>query len=463
MPRKLTRGEFVEKARRVHGDKYDYSEVEYKPYNAKICIICPIHGKFDQGGSGHLNGQGCRLCANERTRKRQIRFTTDAFIQKCKKVHNNKYQYNNVKYTIGTDKIEIICPSHGVFHQTAGQHVKGEGCLKCSLERAWKARRLTADDFIQRSKRIHKDKYDYSQVVYSNANSKVKIICPVHGIFSQKAMSHLCGFGCRRCGLESMFASTTSNAKEFISKSQKIHGKDKYDYSKVEYKNGQTKVKIICHEHGVFCQKPNGHLRGEGCRKCYDKRQSEERSFDTAQFVANAKKIHGDKYDYSKVEYINSKTKVKIKCSKHGYFWMEPRTHVNTECDCPSCVLVNETKVGEILKKHFVGWDIQRHKKIWDSYKNYSRRRMCDFFMVSDMFGIKVIVEYDGVQHFQPTRWRPHMTDEVMHKQFKQQQKIDALDKEFCQENNIILWRVRYDENKKESILKLKESLGAVV
>jgi len=127
-------------------------------------------------------------------------------------------------------------------------------------------RRKTTSEFIEQAKQVHGDKYDYSLVEYIYAKTKVKIICPLHGVFEQIAGNHLRGYGCDKCSRKE----TKSTTSEFIEKARGMHG-DKYDYSLVEYINAITKVKIICHEHGEFEQQPNSHLSKCGCDKCYQR------------------------------------------------------------------------------------------------------------------------------------------------------------------------------------------------
>jgi len=117
--------------------------------------------------------------------------------------------------------------------------------------------------FIEKSKVIHNDKFDYSLVEYVNSHSKVKIICPVHGEFTQTPHSHLSGRDCLKC----KYLSFTSNTEDFISKAKLVHN-DKYDYSLVNYINSRTKVNFICPVHGEFEQLPHSHLVGCGCSKC---------------------------------------------------------------------------------------------------------------------------------------------------------------------------------------------------
>ena len=193
MPKKKTKEEFIASAREVHGDKYDYSKVEYVCALTKVCIICPEHGDFWQEANSHLRGQGCPKCKYEKQSS-----STEEFIQKAHKVHGDKYDYSKVEYDGYKTKVCIICPKHGEFWQTPNSHLNGNGCPKCKGEK----QTCTTDEFIAKAKKIHGDKYDYSKVEYVNNHTKVCIICPEHGEFWQIPSSHLQGKGCPKCGIE---------------------------------------------------------------------------------------------------------------------------------------------------------------------------------------------------------------------------------------------------------------------
>lgn len=118
---------------------------------------------------------------------------------------------------------------------------------------------------------------------------------------------------------------TTKNKRKlsldkFIEKARIVHG-NKYNYSKVDYINNTTKVEIICPTHGTFYQIPKDHIKGCGCSKCSHERSGLKARKSLEQFIQDARKVHGDKYNYNEVEYINSNTKVCIICPKHGEFW----------------------------------------------------------------------------------------------------------------------------------------------
>ena len=130
---KSTNEEFIKKARKVHGDKYDYSKVNYVKSKTKVCIICPIHGEFWQTPNNHLQGQDCPQCG-EIKRKISLSDTKDIFISKAKQVHGDRYDYSKVEYKNNRTKVCIICPTHGEFLQKPNSHLNGQGCRKCSTD-----------------------------------------------------------------------------------------------------------------------------------------------------------------------------------------------------------------------------------------------------------------------------------------------------------------------------------------
>ena len=123
-----------------------------------------------------------------------IKLTTEEFINKCKMIHGEKFNYNNSEYKGALTKIEIICLNHGSFFQTPNAHLQGQGCPKCS-----KTKPLTQEDFIDNCKMIHNNKYNYDKVNYINNYNKITITCLIHGDFEQKASDHKRGFGCKKC------------------------------------------------------------------------------------------------------------------------------------------------------------------------------------------------------------------------------------------------------------------------
>ena len=211
MTEKIKKNNFIEKAKKIHGSKYNYSLVKYNDSHTKIKIICPKHGIFEQKPANHISGQGCKKCANEKLSKVK-KLTTKEFIERSKKIHNNKYDYSLVIYRDGRLNVKIICPKHGIFEQKAKVHLYGSGCKKCINENLSKKNKLTTEEFIKKAKKIHGDKYDYSLVKYTNNLNNIKIICPKHGVFEQKPRDHLQNKGCQKCSF--IFS---KNEKDIIS------------------------------------------------------------------------------------------------------------------------------------------------------------------------------------------------------------------------------------------------------
>jgi hypothetical protein len=184
---------FIVKAKKVHGDKYVYSKVDYTNNKIRVIITCPKHGDFLQTPNNHLSGKGCRHCGNEQ--KKLYTSNTEEFIKKSQKIHGNKYDYSEVNYHNCKLPITIFCPNHGPFHQTPNGHLNGSGCPECVRD----SQTSNTEEFIQKSVKLHGNKYDYSKVDYQGALNKVTINCLIHGDFDQTPNDHLRGCGCSSC------------------------------------------------------------------------------------------------------------------------------------------------------------------------------------------------------------------------------------------------------------------------
>ena len=259
---------FIIDSKKIHGDYYDYSKVNYIKNNLKVTIICPTHGEFTQIPNTHLLGRGCLKCGYKKvSNKTRLPFKT--FLLRSKRVHGKTYDYDEETYTTYTKKMKMICSTHGEFYQTPHSHISmSTGCKKCGYNKLSNKNRLTQDEFVNRSINTHGNLYDYSKSKYINSGTKVSIMCNEHGVFEQLPFNHINGQGCRKCGYESSSNKTRLTNKQFIFKSQEIHG-DIYDYSLTKYHDSHTDVKIICPTHGLFEQNPHSHKRGSGCPKCF--------------------------------------------------------------------------------------------------------------------------------------------------------------------------------------------------
>lgn len=197
--RKLTTEQFTNKVRQIHGEKYDYSQVEYVNNSTKINIKCNSCGNtIYLTPSHHLRGQGCKPCSMKQFADKQ-RFTKEDFIARSIEVHGNKYNYSLVDYINKETKVKIICHIHGVFEQKPANHWR-YGCNQCGYDNSRRKQSLTFDTVKERADFIHNNKYDYSLTSFDNIREKVKIICPIHGVFEQKLENHISrGDGCPKC------------------------------------------------------------------------------------------------------------------------------------------------------------------------------------------------------------------------------------------------------------------------
>lgn len=375
----------------------------------------------------------------------------ERFIIKAKEKHGEKYDYSKVEYVDAHTKVCIICPIHGEFWITPNSHLNGCACPKCGGNK-----KSTTEEFIEKAKKVHGDKYDYSKVEYINAHTKVCIICPIHGEFYASPANHLRERGCPKCKtrknlISNYVVSKTMTVKHhtietFVKKAKEVHG-DKYDYSKVEYKDNKTKVCIICPKHGEFWQRPDNHLSGQGCKKCGDLIRYENKKVYQEDWIKAATEMHNGKYDYSKVKYINADTKICIICPKHGEFWQKPSAHMQGQ-GCPIC---NESQ----LEKEIITF--LNNENIKYEYRYHSEwlgKLELDFYLPK----YNIAIECQGLQHFEPIKHFGGM------KRFIRQVRNDNEKEKRCQEQGVTL--LFYSNFKKENMITklniLKEKIYGI-
>ncbi len=189
MSKKFTKEEFVIKANLIHKNKYNYSKVNYINSSTKIIIICIKHGEFVQEPHGHLKGNECPDCTGNR------KITNKIFIERSNKIHNYKYIYNKTEYKNNRTNVIITCPEHGDFKQIAYSHMNGIKCPFCAG-----VGKLNNNTFIEKSNKVHYNRYIYEKINYINNRTKVIIICKEHGEFTQEPLVHIyCEAGCPKC------------------------------------------------------------------------------------------------------------------------------------------------------------------------------------------------------------------------------------------------------------------------
>lgn len=336
-------------------------------------------------------------------------YTTEKFIEKSIAAHGERYDYSRVEYESSEQRVTIGCSVHGWFEQEAGVHMLGMGCSKCGRKKAGDARRHDTEWFIKRARQVHGEKYDYGEAVYTEYHGKLNIRCPEHDlVFTVIASDHISRqkTGCSLCGKERMRRRFAHSKEQFVEAAVRTHG-DAYNYSLVEYVNNNVKVFIVCrkHEQGWWI-KPANHLSGRsrdglggnGCPICAQESRGVKQTKTTEQFILEARKIHGSRYDYSLVDYRGAHKKVEIVCPAHGSFWMNPAVHIFMDAGCISCNPKSrgEERIKEVLD--MLGVWYSREVSFSDCVSSVGRVLRFDFAVWLN--GETVLIEYDGQQHY---------------------------------------------------------------
>lgn len=259
--KKLTNDEFILKANKIHGQFYNYDFTEYVRNRDKVNIVCPLHGEFFQTPNAHLNGQGCKICGDEKgINKRTL--SHSKFLIKLKQKQPVLFSELKIigNYT-GMNNNILISDNFGLLRVTPYSLLSG--CKPTILSAIDKT-----EYYVNKAKYIHNGFYSYEKTMYTSGNSKLIIKCPIHGEFEQIATSHIIGHGCVKCFNEDIRGkSSLLNTDLFCEMANEVH-KFLYDYSKVNYTKSVDKVIIICKNHGEFTQTPASHLSGVGCPLC---------------------------------------------------------------------------------------------------------------------------------------------------------------------------------------------------
>lgn len=269
--------------------------------------------------------------------------TTEQIISSFREYWGDKYDYSVTKYTRGKP-VEIICKDHGIFSvekPSAHMRAKNGGCRQCWIEKNVADNRrqkaLSQHEFLQRCFDMHGGRYDYSKTVYTSQNANIIVICDSHGEFITTPYLHLkSASGCKECSKENISALLRETTEWFISRGKQHFG-SRFDYSCTTYTGSHKYVSINCREHGPFTQLAYQHVTGHiGCSECHAINKSAWQTKSRDAFLHDANAVHGDVYDYSQVDYQNSKRKINIVCHTHGIFRITPNSHLNGQ-GCSKC------------------------------------------------------------------------------------------------------------------------------
>lgn len=305
-------------------------------------------------------------------------------------------------------------------------------------------KKVTHEDFLNNLKNVNEN----IEVLgtYTKAKDKIKIKCKVCGHEWEATPNNLLrGRGCPKCKVDKFGKSRLKSKEQFVEEANIIHN-FKYDYSKFEYKTSHEKGIVICPIHGDFEVSPANHLSGKNCPKCALEHRSRLRSSNTEEFIEKAKQIHGNKYDYNKVNYINNHTLVSIICHKkdfqgveHGEFLQQPNSHLNG-CGCPKCRQSHgERFITNYLNNNKINFTPQYSIEI-NKDINISGKANIDFYLPD----YNLFIEYNGIQHYVE---RQAFGGKL---EFERQQKRDEYVRNYCKENNIRLLEIPYILNWEE-------------
>ena len=483
-PIRRTTESFIEEARAIHGGKFDYSKCEYTKAQSKITLICPVHGEFQQRASNHLQGQGCKKCSTDESRK-----SIEEFVSEGNEVHSSKYDYSLVKFTSIHQKVRIVCDVHGVFEQEVVKHLSGQGCKRCKGREVW-----TTDDFVTKAKEIHGDSFDYSQVEYIRNNQKVLITCnQCKSEFYQVPMSHLVGNGCAKCGHKLRITESISRDRVFHAHEGSIWFVDDF--------KGQSERTTFEHTCGHrWKTTPSKVYGGTGCPKC----DVENRTMSKTDFESRMRTAHcGSIVPLG--EFVNTTTRMSFRCTKCDHeYETEPRNALRNGCH--RCAkrrsqedfekILEEVSRGEmtLLSKYTTGRDLvevlhQRCGKsrwvvasevikkagcpycktshgnrfIWNyltdrdiEFESEQRFDTCkdkitlpfDFYIPDR----KLLIEFDGKQHYEVVDYwggEEGLND---------RKRRDQIKDDWARDNNMNLFRIRFDDDLEESLDSIFES-----
>lgn len=291
--------------------------------------------------------------------------------------------------------------------------------------------------------------FDYKNVNYINCQTKVEIICPKHGSFFVRPY-HLLRVlkNCPNCRNEEIEKDKEENGRLnlFLRKAHKRFPNSNFNYDKVNYTYSWNNIEIVCSKHGSFFTKPGTFLTSKiGCPLCSGNRCNGEI------FIEKAKKIHGEKYNYSLIDYKKSDIKVEITCPNHGSFFQRPTSHLSGN-GCPKCRESNGERIIRcFLEKYKINY---KKEQTFSDCKNIESLKF-DFYLKE----INAFIEFDGPQHFEENiGMRMKMAKGsflITKEQFLNNQKKDQIKDKYALENGIKMIRIPYIEFKNiEKILE---------
>lgn len=508
---RLTKDQYVEKARAIWGDAYDYTDSEYLAGLQPIIIRCKKHDiEFCLMAGNHIASHkpaGCPVCAAERQAERRAKmaieaaykraavnlekgrkdirkekarrenggfyYTNDeqdkknaAFMDKVIAKYGNRYDFSKLKYVNRDTNVTLICPDHGEFQITprallGGDHDRpSHGCWECwGMPRPVKP--MTADEFFERMHKLYDaTELDFMTSEFKNTNAKVTAYCRKHGAITHPVKYWLEGKGCEYC-----------NGKfyppDFLRLAREVHG-DKYQYRGIKNINSrQNYIKIHCDnpDHHWHSQRVDLHLQGFGCIECSNYSNHKPAEQRCQEWIAKCIEKYGEgRYDYSRAHltYANNDSEVEIRCCIHDHwFKTTPDNNLRTvNGSCPLCSIEFRESEGEATIRRW----LQKHG-ILDFEQEYQLPNEDDTlplqYLSADFWLLHgrdyIIIEYHGEQHYKDI---PHFYAGKSVRTFAVQQHRDRYLRRYCHDNGIRLIEIPYWDFKRIDEILTEELLN---
>ena len=314
----------------------------------------------------------------------------------------------------------------------------------------------TNERFIAEAVARFGDRFDYSLVDVKGKDKKVAIKCNECGtIFYQSPKGHVTSLqgGCPQCRYKYVAQHESIPFDEFKRRAVLKHG-DKYIYDKSSYVGIREKVRIFCPVHGWFKQIAAAHVIGRECNLCGNEKIANTLTYSKKDFLEKARLAHGDKYDYSLVDYKQAYKNVKIICPIHGIFEQTPHNHWKGH-NCPICsrharhnygkTSKGELEIEKVLKENDISY-IKQYEIIDNNIFNPRSRMYADFYIPDT----NTIIEFNGEQHYRPIKF--FGGEQVFYKQYERDNAL----RQYCKEHKIKLIEIPYTQfnNIKEILAK---------
>lgn len=300
------------------------------------------------------------------------------WVERARAKHDNKYTYPKAEKD-EAGKIEIVCPEHGAFLQTPQKHMSGRGCPKCGHQGK------EPEEHLAEIRALHPT-LDFSVSEYVNSKQKMRVTCPQHGEFEITPNALKNRQGCVKCGDARSGEASRLSLEEAQHLAQTVHG-DRYEYDWKTYKKSTEPMRMVCKEHGEFWQKFTFHRTGVGCPACGYEQAKRINRVPWTDWLVQARRVHGDKYEYDETTYSHSKADLRITCPDHGEFWQRPNNHTNG-AGCPKCSTTwpsaGEQELADFIAQFF-------------PIKQGSRRVLHRQELDITVPELKVAFEYDGL------------------------------------------------------------------